>query len=145
MWVIKMNHIQSNEFTPLTDEENEDNDAVYLEEMKREAAEDRARCKEMCRMLDAEKLKHAVFSESSPGPANPYRYFSMQIVTHAHNAGVISDWDIVKYRQWRRKTPKHGSAVNISMRQMIHKIRIDIQIINYFKTITAEDTEKIVT
>lgn len=126
---------QLEEFAGLIDEEEESIESTYLTEMKREAAADRTRCKEMCLRLDAEKFKPIVLSDQCPGLHNPYKYFPEPIMAHAHKAGVISDWDILNYRKWRRKVTEPGRVTNISKGQMAHKVRIDIQIINYFRNI----------
>ncbi len=119
----------------MTDEEEDAIEAVYVAKMKREAAADRARCKEMCLKLDADKFKPIVFSGRCTGPHDPYKYFSEPIMVHAHDAGVISDWDILNYRKWRRRAVKPGRITNISKKQLAHKVRIDLLVLNYFKNI----------
>lgn len=84
---------------------------------------------------EAIELKPVVFSDQCPGPADPYAYYPMPVVTHAYNVGVISSWDIVNYRQWRRKPFRARRSTNISMKQSVQKVRIDMQIRNYFSTV----------
>lgn len=116
------------QFTDEEIEKHEKHMEALLEEIKKEQ-------KDAFLQKEAIALKPLVFSNRCPGPAKPYAYYPMSIVTHAYNKGVISSWDIVNYRKWSSKPFKARRTTNISMKQAVHKMRIDVQIRKYFSTV----------
>lgn len=120
--------IPSESMHQFTDEEMEEHMEAMYKKMKKEL-------KEASLQKEAIELKPIVFSDHCPSPADPYAYYPMSVVTHAYNMGIISSWDIVNYRQWRKKSFKARRATNISMNQAVQKMRIDMQIRNYFSKV----------
>lgn len=109
------------EYVPMSEEEDEARmDAMYRDMIGGK--------KEELLKLQAVKLKPVVFSDSSPTPREPFKFFSPQIFTHAYDAGIISPWDIQFYRKLSRLS-------HVSKKQMIHKVRIDLLIRGYFSNL----------